>query len=514
MQQEQSSSQDPDVIIVGAGPNGLFAACRLARAGLSVWVIEANDRPGGALWTVESTRPGFLHDVGAGFVAFHDSPAFLGTRLADRGLSFVRGEYESAHPSPDGSCAAIARDIERSAPTFGVDADRFRALHALHARNDQHLIAMLGTIPQIAPLWGIGVRDGLALLRACASSSGAFARRTFTTEAARRVFPAMGLHVDVGPDDRFGMPLCWMLTMRATTAGFAVPVGGAASVTRALVADLEAHGGRLMLGTTVERIVVNDGRAVGVTVSAGRRIDCRRGVLADTTAASLYLELLDSAHVPNFIRRAMHRFRQGWGTFKLDFALSGPVPWRSEVARSSAVVHVGDSVDDLAWFTYQVRDGSLPDRPYLVLGQHTLCDPSRAPQGGQTLYAYTHAPSVLDAVRYPGGWSAWRDRMADRVIERIEELAPGFTSLILERAIHDPGDLERTTSRNLVGGDLGGGSNAWHRQFVFRPVFPYFRYRTPVPNVLLCSSYTHPGAGIHGMCGWNAAGVVLDRGWG
>lgn len=507
---DPESGSDPDAVIIGAGPNGLFAACRLARAGLSVLVIEGNDHPGGALWTIESTRPGFLHDVGAGFVAFRDSPAFLGTRLSDRGLSFVLGEYESAHPAPDGTCTAVSRNIELSAPTFGPDADRFRSLFALHARNDAALLGMLGPIPTISPLWQIGPRDGLSLLRACASSSGSFARRSFETEAARRVFPAMGLHVDVGPDDAFGMPLCWMLTMRATTAGFAVPVGGAAAITRALVADLEAHGGKIILGTSVDRVIVERGRAVGVSIGGGRRVDVKRGVLADTTAASLYLDLLERAHVPSFVHRAMRRFRQGWGTFKLDFALSSPVPWRSEIAARSAVVHLGDSLDDLSWFTYQVRDGFLPDRPYLVLGQHTLCDPSRAPGGCHTLYAYTHAPSILDERRYPGGWPQWRERMADRIVERIDELAPGFRATVLDRAISDPQDLERKTSRNLVGGDLGGGSNAWHRQFVFRPVFPYFRYRTPVKNVLLCSSYAHPGAGIHGMCGWNAAGVALE----
>jgi phytoene dehydrogenase-like protein len=507
------SAGDPDVVVIGAGPNGLFAACRLARAGMSVLVLEALDRPGGALWTVQSTQPGFLHDVGAGFVAFHDSPAFVGTRLHERGLAWVTADYESAHPAPDGTCAAVSRDLERGAATFGPDAQRWRELFALHARQDAALLAMLGPIPQVAPLWHIGVRDGLSLLSACASSSGRFARRNFATEAARRVFPAMGLHVDVGPDDAFGMPLCWMLTMRATTAGFAVPVGGAASITRALLQDLEAHGGQVQLSAAVERIVVQRGRAVGVSLQGGRRVDVRLGVLADTSAASLYLELLEPAQVPSFVTRAMRRFPQGWGTFKLDLALSGPVPWQAEPARRSSVVHVGDSVEDLARFTAQVRDGELPDRPYLVVGQHTLVDPSRAPEGHHTLYLYTHAPSAPGPVRYPGGWREWRERMADRMIARIEELAPGFSERILARAIHDPMDLEQRASRNVVGGDLGGGSNAWYRQFVFRPVFPYFRYRTPIRNVLLCSSYAHPGAGIHGMCGWNAAGAVLQGGW-
>lgn len=496
-------------MVIGAGPNGLVAAARLARSGMKVRVLEATDRPGGAAWTAETTLPGFHHDVGAGFVAFRDSPAFLGLDLQARGLRFGLGEIESAHPAPDGTCPVVARDVDLAAPTFGVDADAWRALHQFHARIDRELLAFLGPLPQIAPAWRMGPIDGFRLLGAFARSSGGFARRTFATEAGRRVIPSMGLHVDVGPDDPFGMPLCWMLAMRATTAGFAVPLGGMASVSRAVIADLDAHGGAVRTGARVDRIVVQRGRAVGVMLTGGERIDVRHAVLADTSAPALYLRLLERAHVPKFVIGAMRRFRQGWGTFKLDFALDGPVPWTAPAAARAAVVHLGDSVDDLARFTAQVRRGELPDHPYLVIGQQSLVDPTRAPEGRHTLYVYTHVPPTLDPARYPGGWAAWRERLADVVVERIEALAPGFRSRVLQRAIQDPEDLERT-SANLVGGDLGGGSNTWDRQLVFRPVFPYFRYRTPVPNVLLCSSYAHPGAGVHGMCGWNAAGMLPD----
>lgn len=495
-------------MVIGAGPNGLVAAARLARAGMKVVVLEAADRPGGAAWTVESTLPGYHHDVGAGFVAFRDSPAFVGLDLASHGLQFGLGELESAHPAPDGTCPVIARDVEVAAPTWGPDADAWRDLHRFHGRIDPELLAYLGPIPQVAPAFRMGPRNGFRLLGAFLRSSGGFARRTFTTEAGRRVMPSMGLHVDVGPDDRFGMPLCWMLTMRATTAGFAVPLGGMASVSRAILADLDAHGGQVRTGARVERIVVQRGRAVGVMLKGGERIDVRRCVLADTSAPALYLGLLERAHVPGFVHRAMRRFRQGWGTFKLDLALDGPVPWAAEAARRSAVVHVGDSLDDLSRFTNQVRAGELPDRPYLVIGQQSLVDPSRTPDGRHTLYAYTHVPSVLDPQRYPGGWPVWRERLADTIFDRIEELAPGFRGQVRRRAVQDPDDLQRM-DENLVGGDLGGGSNAWTRQLVFRPVFPYFRYRTSVPNVFLCSSYAHPGAGIHGMCGWNAAEAAL-----
>jgi phytoene dehydrogenase-like protein len=195
----------------------------------------------------------------------------------------------------------------------------------------------------------------------------------------------------------------------------------------------------------------------------------------------------------------MRRFPLGFGTFKLDWALSAPVPWSVEAARRSAVVHAAESLDDLTRFTSEVRSGRVPERPYLVMGQHTLADPSRAPAGSHTLYAYSRVPPYLR-----GGWQAAAEAFADRVEARIEGLAPGFRSTILGRHYAAPPDLEAMDA-NLIGGDLGGGSNAWNRQLLFRPVFPYFRYRTPVRGLYLCSSYAHPGAGVHGMCGFNAA---------
>jgi phytoene dehydrogenase-like protein len=195
----------------------------------------------------------------------------------------------------------------------------------------------------------------------------------------------------------------------------------------------------------------------------------------------------------------MKRFTQGFATFKMDFALRAPVPFSVAAARESAVVHAAESIDDLARFVGEIRDGRLPELPYLVLGQHTLIDGSRAPAGRHTLYCYSRVPAVVR-----GGWADASQAFADRIEDRIEGLAPGFRQSILGRHVATPEDLERQNS-NLRGGDLGGGTNAWHNQLLFRPVFPYFRYRTPVRGLYLCSSYAHPGAGVHGMCGYNAA---------
>jgi len=207
--------------------------------------------------------------------------------------------------------------------------------------------------------------------------------------------------------------------------------------------------------------------------------------------------------VPSPISDAMRRFAFGFGTFKMDWALDGPVPWRSEQAVEAAVVHAGDSLDDLARFTAEVRAGSLPSNPYLVIGQQSLCDPSRAPRGRHTLWSYSRVPSAIE-----GGWSAHRERFADAIEARIERLAPGFRARILARAISSPDDLA-AMNENLLGGNLGGGSAQLRHQLFMRPVFPYFRYRTPVHGLYLCSSYTHPGAGVHGACGHNAAMMAL-----
>jgi phytoene dehydrogenase-like protein len=246
-------------------------------------------------------------------------------------------------------------------------------------------------------------------------------------------------------------------------------------------------------------VIVRGGRASAVVLADGTEIAARRAILANTSPATLLLSMVDEREVPGWVRGFMRRFPQGWGTFKVDWALSGPVPWQVEAARESAVVHAGESVDDLARFTREARDGQLPERPYLVIGQQSLADPTRAPAGKHTLYCYSHIPGHIE-----GGWAAAREAFADRVEARIEELAPGFRASILGRHIMAPPDLEAWDA-NLAGGDLGGGSNAWHRQLLFRPLFPYFRYRMPVEGLYLCSSYAHPGAGVHGMCGANAA---------
>ena len=500
-------ADSPDAVVIGSGPNGLVAGCVLARAGLEVLVLEANpSRAGGAVGSEEATRPGFIHDIGAAFFPWgRSSPAFRSLGMEEHGLRWCGGRFESCHPAPDGSYACIARALEECERHFGsaTDGERWRQIATWYRSFEPDLIDfLLRPVPAFGALRRIGPSHLARLASVFLSSGRALAQRWFSSTAARRVLPGLALHADVGPDDRFGAALGFILGVTATTGGYPVPAGGARSIVEALVRCLTAAGGQLRLGSRVVGVIVRNGRAVAVRLASGEEI-ATRAVLADTDVASLLLDLVGPEHIPGRVARFMEVFPRGWGTFKLDWALDGPVPWTVEAARASAVVHAGDSVDDLARFTAQVRRGEMPEHPYLVIGQQSLLDSSRAPPGCHTLWAYTHVPSQV-----VGGWEAQEQRVADRIDARIEGLAPGFRGRIVARHVMSPERLERMNP-NLVGGDLGGGSNSWRRQLWFRPQFPYFRYRMPVKSLYLCSSYAHPGAGVHGMCGYNAAHVAL-----
>jgi phytoene dehydrogenase-like protein len=498
-----------DAIVIGAGPNGLVAAATLARQGWRVLVLEARNRPGGALYSEECTLPGYLHDVGAAFFPFAaSSPALRSLDLPGAGLEWRNARRESGHPAPDGTCPAIARDVELACSSFGPDGFMWERLARWQrAMGDRLVNALLAPLPSIGPALRLGplqlVRLGLAGLR----SPAGYSQTLFQAEMSRRVIPALALHVDLGPDDFSGAGLGLVLALLAASTGFPVPVGGARAITHALIRRLEEAGGKVQLNSHVDEILVRERRAVAVRTQAGDEIPAARAVLADVGAPALFLKLLPESAVSWRLRRAMGRFRYGWGTFKMDWALSGPVPWTAAAARESAVVHAGDSVEDLRRFTRQVRDGQLPANPYLVIGQQSLIDPTRAPPGCQTLWAYSHVPAQIAP-----GWKEHKEAFADCIEQRLEGLAPGFRNLIRARAIHSPVDLE-AMDENLVGGDLGGGSAQFGQQLFFRPAFPYFRYRTPVRSLYLCSASTHPGAGVHGACGFNAAcRALLDHG--
>jgi phytoene dehydrogenase-like protein len=494
-----------DAVVVGSGPNGLTAATLLARAGWRVLVLEAQPRPGGALWSLETTLPGFVHDVGAAFFPFADySPAFNDLDLKGAGLRWASAGWESCHPAPDGTAVTIGRNLDRSAKTFGKDGDAWRKLATWQQQMRGRLAAaLLSPLPAFGPAWRLGIGNLLKLAWNGGVTAAAFSHRHFQTEAARRVIPGLSLHVDLGPDDFAGAGLGLVLGLLASDTGFPVPVGGAKAITQALLRRLQEYGGQIRLGTRVERIVTRGRHVVAVKTQDGEEIPVRRAVLADVNAKALFHKLLDPAHAAGWWGQRVRHFRQGWGTFKMDWALSGAVPWTVKEARHSAVVLAGDSLADLRHFTHQARSGQLPDNPYLVIGQQSLADHTRAPAGNHTLWAYSRVPSEL-----AGGWPAHREAFADRIEARIEGLAPGFRAKIRARAIFAPPDLE-AMNENLVGGDLSGGSSQADQLLFFRPFFPYWNYRMPVRGLYLCSASAHPGAGVHGACGYNAAKVAL-----
>jgi phytoene dehydrogenase-like protein len=334
-----------------------------------------------------------------------------------------------------------------------------------------------------------------------------FAEAAFRSQAAQRIIPGLALHADLGPDDLMGAAVGMTLALLATRSGFAVPVGGAQAITEALLLRLREAGGAVRSGARVAKVIVRERAVAAVRLADGEEIACR-AVLADTGAPALCLNLVGDEHLPAGLIRSMRSFRYAWGTFKLDLALDGEVPWLAPAARQTAVVHVsGASMGSLRSFTSEIRDGRLASEPYALVGQQSLLDPSRAPPGKHTLYVYTHAPAAL-----PGGWGAHREAFADRVEEWIEACAPGFRSRVRSRHILSPVDLE-AMNENLVGGDLGGGTAHLERQLFWRPAFPYFSYRMPLKGLYLGSASTHPGTGVHGACGYNAARALLaDRG--
>lgn len=494
-----------DAVVIGAGPNGLACAACLARRGWSVLVLEAKSRPGGALYSEELTLRGYVHDVGAAFFPFgQESPAFRSLDLVGAGLEWRAGTYESSHPARDGSCASIARNDELTARSLGVDADVWLKLVRWRRNMGPRFVeALLAPLPGLEAAWRMGAFNAIKLAINGLQSPARWARSKFRSAAAQRVIPALALHVDLGPRDIAGAGLGLVLGLLAASNGFQIPVGGARAITDAIIRRLEEAGGVVRLNQHVDCILVRQRRVVAVKTAGGDEIAVRRAVLADVGAPALFLRMLAPKHAPSWLRGAMRRFRYGWGTFKVDWALAGPVPWNAAEARQAAVVHTGEDVDDLIAFTREVRQGLLPSNPYLVIGQQSLLDATRAPAGGHTLWAYSRVPSVV-----AGGWRVERERFADRIDRRIEELAPGFRSLIRGRAIHSPADLE-AMDENLVGGDLGGGSAHLDQQLFLRPVFPYFRYRTPIRGLYLASASAHPGAGVHGACGWNAAQAAL-----
>jgi phytoene dehydrogenase-like protein len=485
-------------------------------------VLWAQPEPGGAVRSAELTLPGYVHDV---FSAFYPlgvaSPVMRSLDLESYGLRWRRAPLVLAHPSVDGRCAALSTDVEVTAASVEEfapgDGDRWRSFAAEFARlSDALLESMTSPLPPVRGparlAAALGPRGLLEFTRQSLLSVRRLTQERFDGDGAALLVAGNAMHSDLGPDVPPSGFLGWLLTGLGQQYGFPVPEGGAGELTAALVRRLSSRGGVVRCNASVRRIEVRDRRAVAVVLADGESIDAPRGVLADVGAPALYRELVGEEHVPTRVINDLTRFQYDHATFKVDWALSGPIPWRNEAATRAGTVHLCDSMDRITAYAADLAQDKIPAHPYVLTGQMNKADPTRSPAGTETVWAYTHVPLRPrgDAGgNLRGTWDpSETETFADRIEEEIEGYAPGFRSVITARHLLAPPALEARNA-NLVGGALGGGTTAFSQQLVFRPVPGLGRAETPVRGLFLASASAHPGGGVHGACGANAARAAI-----
>lgn len=507
-----------DAVVIGAGPNGLVAANVLADAGWDVLVLEAQAEPGGAVRTAELTAPGFRNDVFSAFYPLAHPPAPLARLdLEAHGLAWAQAPAVVAHPRADGPAAVLHRAPEATAAgldaTAPGDGEAWLRLHDRWQREGTAVLrAFMAPFPPVLPgaraLARIGPRNVLPLLRFLLLPVRRLGDEQFRGDGAKLLLAGNALHADVAPDAPPSGFLGWLLASLAQDVGFPTPVGGAGELVAALVRRLGSRGGRLRCGAPVERVVTEGGRAVGVEV-AGSPVRARRAVLADVDAEVLFRRLLRPDDLPARTRAALDGYQRSWATVKVDWALRTPIPWRDATVGAAGTVHIADSIDELALQAAAISGSRIPDDPFVVLGQMTTADPTRSPEGTESAWAYTHVPfHVRDRNGTRPISAAEVDLVVERVEDRVEQHAPGFRGRVVARHVLSPADLERRDA-NLVEGDNAGGTNQLHQQLVFRPLPGLGRPETPVRGLYLASASAHPGGGVHGACGTNAARAAL-----
>ena len=446
-------------VVIGSGPNGLVAAIELARAGFAVEVREAAAEPGGGLRSAELTLPGFVHDVCS---AIHPlavaSPAFR-----DLDVDWVHPDAPLAHPLDDGTAVVLERSVDETARQLGADAEAYRELTR----------AFLAAWPDLAGLRPLraarklGVRAPLEALAAAIT----LAERRFRGERARALFAGNAAHSMLPLERRPSAGFALALLTMGHAVGWPFPRGAAARLTDALVHRLTELGGEVRTSAPVDELPAAD------------------VVLADVAPRELVR--LARGRLPERYEGDLLRYRHGPGAFKLDWALSAPIPWRAPEVARAGTVHLGGTLAELALSEREPWAGRSAERPFVLLAQQGRFDPTR----GQTAWAYCHVPNGS------------ADDLTDRIEAQVERFAPGFRRLVLARHTMGPAELE-AHNRNLVGGDLNNGAMDLAQLF-FRPARRLVPYRTPLRGVYLCSAATPPGGGVHGLCGYFAARLVL-----
>jgi phytoene dehydrogenase-like protein len=469
-----------DAVVVGAGPNGLAAGVELARNGLTVLLLEANSSVGGAARTEELTLPGFLHDVGSAVYPLGvGSPYFSVLPLEDHGLEWVHPPHPLAHPLDGGRAVLLARDLDRTADLLGDDGPSYRRLLApfvsrWHSFSD-HVLTTPFRIPRSPVMMArFGMRALLSTTRLAMRFRTVEARALLAGNAAHS-----GAMLERIPSAAIGL----VLMTAGHAVGWPVPRGGAGALTRALLSLFSSLGGVVKTSAPVESLDdLPDAKAVLLALTP-------RQVAA-----------LAGTRLPEGRRKDYTSWVYGPGVFKVDWALDGPIPWEAVDCTRAGTVHLGGDLDEIAASERAVWAGTVGPRPFVLLAQPSLLDPTRAPAGKHTAWAYCHVPN---------GW----DGDATEAIEaQVERFAPGFTSRILARRIHAPRDLE-AWDRNLIGGDVNGGALTLSQ--TFGPVrWTPNPWGTGMKDVYICSASTPPGGGVHGMCGYHAAWRALRRTFG